>query len=644
MNLSQALSYVSVLSDFPSSAFYISMSEDFKQGTEIPEKVENTTSKGAEKKEKGEAWTGKTHGILIGEGRVSISETAADIVDGKLWINGTCKGEADAVHISSEGARVVTIEEALEIRVYIQNEDAYLANHPDSEALQGRYEDTRTGAEYVLHQIDEFKRSRGVEAINIPAIKEKPFDTEAREHITEAVRIQLERYFLNKETGSYNQKKYESVLEETKRYLDLIEIAQKEGDIPVDISAETVLKMVEENMAALAFQDRVAIENMLGDHGVRHLVDHNITVGEEIFDQLTENGQEVKAIDRLMLHQIMIDHDLGYAMDPVREGINDGKFGVDKGHNVLAAKFIRERGSLQGDTMRALFSQEQIASIHQGILNHDSSEIKFSLDNSQESRTKNIESAVHLADNTHAFESKLPELLYGFPDSIETMRLLKVAGEIGSIDMVVQLKERLAQQIQTSTELSDDDKEALIRAAQSLQPSSYKFSVPRICGNNPEFKILQDGKVEISTQESSIHREAVGLFGQEALTQLKKFIKDLGGPKVVDLDADTIETNDINFRIGKAEQGVSDYQEKIQELISNEEFRHFSIEDDRLSSQMKAIEGVLNADSETQEKGASQFRMEGDERPAQQVLEEREDHIKSLRLQLLTEYTESNPT
>ena len=40
MNLSQALSYVIVLSDFPSSAFYISMSEDFKQGTEIPEKVE----------------------------------------------------------------------------------------------------------------------------------------------------------------------------------------------------------------------------------------------------------------------------------------------------------------------------------------------------------------------------------------------------------------------------------------------------------------------------------------------------------------------------------------------------------------------------------------------------------------------------
>ena len=59
---------------------------------------------------------------------------------------------------------------------------------------------------------------------------------------------------------------------------------------------------------------------------------------------------------------------------------------------------------------------------------------------------------------------------------------------------------------------------------------------------------------------------------------------------------------------------------------------------------MKAIEGFLNADSETQEKWASQFRMEGDERPAQQVLEEREDHIKSLRLQLLTEYTESNPT
>jgi len=465
------------------------------------------------------------------------------------------------------------------------------------EGLRSRYEAKETKAEYVLNQIQEFSKSHRAEYKHLPEkMKEMVFNSESKKVILEIVQGQIDALLLSKEKGKgrYQERKHESVSNEAKRYADLLEQAQIEGDINTNVLAEVVLQKLQENVAVLALQDEAAAENLMGDHGVRHLVDHNIKISEDILSQIQLRGGEVKAIDRILAHQIMIDHDLGYAMDPVRNSINEqGIKGQDAGHNLLAAKFIKERGENRDDKINQLFKQEHIDVMHAGILNHDSSEVKITLDNSAEARRANLESAIHIADNTHAFEDKLPELLYAVPDSLKTMRLLKVAGETGDDDLVEKLKADLVNKINDNKEYTDADKKALSMAAGGLTAENYKFSVPRICGNKPEIIINEGGKVVIIVQESAIHREATALFGGKELDQLKKFIKDLGGPKDIPEFSETIETEKIIFKTKRAEGSSpekTDYQESIATLIQEPRFRAFAEQDDMLGKEQKAFQ------------------------------------------------------
>ena len=466
-----------------------------------------------------------------------------------------------------------------------KDEKAYISQNQDEMAgLEDRYNDERTEAVYLQKQIAEFASKSGLQHEEPPQLKDKSFTQETEKIVLKHVLTHIDRLF-NSERGRINPEKQKLVAGETKRYLELMLQAQEEGDLSTNLDSQTVLKLVEENVWALAYQDRVASENLLGDHGIRHLVGHNITTCENISDELVKQGQSVKAIDRLIFHQAMILHDLGYAMDPIRDAINKGGFGADKGHNVLSAKYLRTRLALPNDVMKTVFSDDQLAIIHKGILYHDSSEVKIHVgDNSQEARKENIFSAIHVADNTHAFEDKLPELLYSHPDTLRVMRLMKTAGEIGDGETFARLQKELVGGIESSSNLSLDDKEALTKAAQSLKSESYRFSVGRICGNKPRVSINKEGRLTISVQESAIHQEVVGLFGQKPYDQLRKFVADLTGQskKEVDLSQRDIVSKDgqleIILRIGENNQREkTDYDQRVEQLIKDKQFQEFVI-------------------------------------------------------------------
>ncbi len=526
------------------------------------------------------------------------------------------------------------------------DEEEYLVNHKVVLELEERYNSSETQPKTVLAQIGEYADKVGVEK-NVPQeFAGKIFSNETKDLLSKSTEDRITKYLLNKETGRVNPAKHETLVKQTARYIELITLAQAEGDISPDISLEDVANMVNENIDKLVFQDRVAAENMLGDHGIRHLVGHNITVTEKVFDQLGEQGQQVKAMDRLMAHQIMIDHDIGYATSVVRDRINtEGIKGQDAGHNLLAAKFISDRMSDKNDHMNKVFGKDNLSQIHSGILYHDSSKLEFAIgDASPEARRKNLESAIHLADNTHAFEDKLPEVLYGVPKSLETMRLLKTAGEIGDKALVEELKKSLVEHIKATESFSEDDKEALTLAVSGLSAQAYKFSVPRICGNKPEFTIDAQGKVEITVEESAIHQEATALFGGESYQQLKKFIKDLGGPKDIPELGDTVETEKITFRLKKAEGATpekTDYQKNIENLIKNEQFNALSIEDDRMNAEQKKLQSLLEegVSPEMIATAASLLgRGEGDERSEKEIILGRVEELKDARKQALRAY------
>ncbi len=476
-----------------------------------------------------------------------------------------------------------------------------------AEELWERYEAGETKAEYVLNQLKEFSKRNGAEYKSMPeAMKDMPYNSETKKVILQIVQEQINALLFSKDKtrGRFQERKRESVFNEVKRYADLIEEAQAEGDIDIKVPAEAVLQILQENVAALAFQDEAAAENTLGDHGIRHIVDHNIKVAENVLTEIEKQGGYVRAIDRIMVHQIMIWHDFGYAMDPVRESIiKFGLKGQDLGHNLLAAKVIRERMGNSDDKLNSLFNPDQINIIHVGVLKHDDSMVDIRFDNSLESRRLNVESAIHIADNTHAFEDKLPEILYSIPETLKIMRLLKVAGEIEDKETMERLKNNLISVINSKEDFTNNDKRALIMAVRSLRPESYKFLVGRICGNKPEVFIEENGRVVILVEESAIHQETIKLFEQKAYDQLHKFVADLTGRKkeevAQEMNSDTEEIVSerikILLKIGeKKSYEKSDYQRNIEELISDFGFREFCEKDNELLKKQKVFEALEN--------------------------------------------------
>lgn len=188
---------------------------------------------------------------------------------------------------------------------------------------------------------------------------------------------------------------------------------------------------------------------------------------------------------------------------------------------------------------------------------------------------------------------------------------MKTAGEIGDETAFLQLRRELAGKINASDQLSLDDKDTLALAVlgqgnadgndpkKGLQAEGYKFTVGRICGNKPEFAMLEDDRLFITVQESAIHQEAVGLFGQESYDQLRKFLADLQGvsKEEVNLDTPEIEAGSLVIRLRTGEQKsqiTTDYQQKIIEIRqANPAFVEFANQDISLSLESLALEKSL---------------------------------------------------
>ena len=499
-----------------------------------------------------------------------------------------------------------------------ENEDQYLENFAKDEkdestrrankdGLKIRYDDDRTSSKNIKADVLKFCKQRGIKIDQLPKELQGLVFSEDNQGKTDKALTSLVEQFYKRAEASINPEKFQLLQNQTEQFLKLLRQAQAEGSVSNTLSAEDVYRLTSENIAILAYQDRIASENLLGDHGLRHLVGHNIRVSMELADQLSSQGTPISAKDRLILHQTMIYHDLGYAVAPVAEAIRDkGPKGQDSGHNVLAAKIMKEQAVDRNSPLSKVFSDNDFSLIHQGILYHDKNAegkpaIAFTVGENQtaESRKNNLLSVVRTADNTHAFEDKLPELLYRIPEAMKIMKLLRTAGEIDSVDSSVMegLKNNLVYTIR-SKDLPKDDEMALLSAAKSLNKDSYKFTVDRVCGNKPQYEINNQGKLKISVAVSEIHQEVVRLFDRQSYKQLTKFLKDALGQSI-EGDFPVSITSDQGHTLERRETTEkSDYQRQLEEAIKGDPaFTDYVNTDNQLRTQVEAINEVLqNAD------------------------------------------------
>lgn len=502
-------------------------------------------------------------------------------------------------------------EDAARTAELVQNEKGYLdVNKAKKKGLEMRYVDKACGYNHVQNQLNEFKNGRKVDGDLGEGGKLLFSDNLKHRHVEDQVKLQVDKLFNNPE-------KNRIATEYIKSSIALFAKAQEEGDISKDLSLNDVYQYLIDEATNVAYQDIAASENTLGDHGIRHLWGHNVKMAEECLDQLALHGTPIKAIDKLMVRRIMTDHDMGYAMDPVRGPVaSEAIDGQDGGHNLLAAGFTREREDDPNNPINRVLSKDHQRLIHSGILNHDSSTIDFTVGSelTPEQTAKNIESAIHLADNTHAFETKLPEILYGHPETLKVMKLVDIAQDIGAPELIEKLKADLVVSIDNRTDLHQDDKRALKNAAKLIKGNST-FNAPRICGRDPKTTINAKGVATITCKESAIHRDVIGLFHQEANGQMRKFIKDLTQIKPGDQSPVKDNVLDIVSQNGKVRihldvgehaadgEAETDYEKKVRELIQDPEFQEFISNPDHgefvLALKQKGLQKMME-ESDTQ--------------------------------------------
>ncbi|MBX3169670.1 MAG: hypothetical protein KF760_19865 [Candidatus Eremiobacteraeota bacterium] len=486
----------------------------------------------------------------------------------------------------------------------------YLSAYPYKEGgeqirgeLTRRYQDSVAGAQHFHQEALEFAKSRAVDPQKLPdGLQGKAFDLESAALIKKELAGQVKAYFASSQ-GSTNPLKEKLSQQECDRFVDLIGQCQAEGSLG-KVSAGDVYRLASSNLNLLALQDRAAAEITFGEHGVRHLVGHNIMVCEKLCDQMQAQGVQVSAKDRLILHQAMLVHDMGYAVDNVRgDFAKNGIKTQDSGHPLLAGRYVRERLQNDTDPINAIFSPEEMNLMQRCVLYHDMDaegksgvKLHMSAQPSALERQQNLESITRLADNSHALDDKVSDVLYRHPAALKTMRLIKTAGEVGDEAKVKSLQDGLKRELDARSDLSADDKAGLKQAVNQMSAGEYEFSARRLVGGKPDYQVDAQGNITITLRESPIHKQIAQVSGQEPLKLLAGYMQDLSGVRPqVDRNTRRVEAGNLRFNLEPA-QDLDDYQKAVASvMLADDSFRGWAVRDADMGKTQKGLSNVLEA-------------------------------------------------
>ncbi|MFZ2970039.1 MAG: hypothetical protein WA063_02740, partial [Minisyncoccia bacterium] len=124
---------------------------------------------------------------------------------------------------------------------------------------------------------------------------------------------------------------------------------------------QQIFEVARDNTRKLAYQTERDKQVFSGsDHGTRHILEGNMTMADRMIESL---GDRISAKDKALIHQIIIDHDLGYTV-----GVAQAKesFDASKDHPLFSAKFIEANQ----EYYEKAFGKDGYEMIQNGILQH----------------------------------------------------------------------------------------------------------------------------------------------------------------------------------------------------------------------------------------------------------------------------------
>lgn len=316
---------------------------------------------------------------------------------------------------------------------------------------------------------------------------------------------------------------------------------QYDAGIKAGLNKQLLAEAMHENVRKVAHQEVEASRRTLGDHGVRHLA-VNCEQASKVFDALEAGGGSVTPVQRFMAFQVMVDHDMGYTIPAIAQG----GFAVKDDYHPQASTVMSFQ---QRDKLEKLFGgSEHFDQYVRGVANHSGSEVDWEKDP--------FGSAIRLADNTHLFADKMPEVLFDSTAAVEAMVKIKMAtnlipptvkeevvDEDGNKEikmkrtpedkakfkkLVAGIKNTLVSEIRKREDLPDSTRQNLIKAAGEIGELTPKFLISRLAGRSPNFE-FKGGTMNCVIEQSEARNTIGEVFGDdEEDKQFAKLLKDYG--------------------------------------------------------------------------------------------------------------------
>ncbi len=318
-------------------------------------------------------------------------------------------------------------------------------------------------------------------------------------------------------------------------------------------SPEDASELLQLHVRKLAHQEIESIRRTLGDHGARHLSRNNESL-HGVLDALEKGGVEVGPKSRLAGTLIMLNHDMGYAIPAIARG----GFAVKDNFHPQASRELWKQETAQNDVYSRVLG-DKVEGIGDTIANHSGSNIDWEGDP--------LGTSVRLADNSHLFQDKMPEVLFNRPGAMEIMTKIALAQQAGEAHIgaapkgpgkegtdadvdahkakkdawqdkvdahakpaIQALKTALIDHINSSDDLDPPQKTALLQAAKEVGKMSPKFLISRLSGRDMKMDFDRGSSMMTVNVEQSPLRNMIGrVFGDSQKDkQFGKMLEDFG--------------------------------------------------------------------------------------------------------------------
>jgi len=237
---------------------------------------------------------------------------------------------------------------------------------------------------------------------------------ETYDGITERVTQELQAF---RETRSLTEEEFETIRGE------IVEFSSLYGKAYGTENITKAYEVTRDNARKLLYQHIIDKTVFVGsDHGLRHIVNGDIRFAKQMMSSLREKGVVVSAKDEVIMHQAIIDHDLGYTAGAALAPMG---FQATTDHPLIGGRFIEDNRQYYVDK----FGENGYQAIHGAVLNHSYPRLEFQSDGTDGVHEGLIRGAISTVDSLGVtVETKTPEFFWK-KDAMRTLLKIRLAQE-----------------------------------------------------------------------------------------------------------------------------------------------------------------------------------------------------------------------